>query len=210
MPTKIYDVSVPIHSGMHVYPGDPRFRARPVRSLADGDSFQLHKIALGNHTGTHVDAPLHFLKDGPTITDLPLEVMNGRARVIQVHNTEKIDVPELREILLVDDFRVLFKTKNSLLWNSRKHFSKDYAYLTPEAAQYLTENGIKLIGFDYLSVDRYGDTSYPVHKILLQNQVVLIESLNLSEVDEGEYELFCLPLPLSGMDAAPARVILRK
>jgi arylformamidase len=165
---------------------------------------------MGNHTGTHVDAPAHFLKEGSTVMDLPLEIMNGRARVIEIRRPEKIDVPDLQQVMLMDDFRILFKTKNSWIWNHRKHFTRDYVYLTVEAAKYLIDNGIKLIGFDYLSIDRFDDDTYPVHKILLGNGVILIESLNLSEVEEGEYEMSCLPLPLSGMDAAPARVILKK
>src|SRR5262249_24136227 len=147
---KIYDISVPIHPDMHVLPGDPKFKSRLHRSMQQGDHYDLHKISLGNHSGTHVDAPAHFLKDGATVTQLPLEVMYGRTRVIEIHNAEKIDVPELQQLVLVDDFRVIFKTRNSLLWANHQHFAKDYIYITAEAAKYLVENGIKLIGFDYL------------------------------------------------------------
>lgn len=206
---KIYDVSVEIKRDMHVFPGDPKFRSRQVKSV-ETDSYQLHKIMLGNHAGTHVDAPAHFLKDGMTIADLPLELMNGRARVVEIHNHEKIDLPELENLVLVDDFRVLFKTRNSLIWGTRKKFKKDYIYLTEDGAKYLTDNGIKLIGFDYLSIDQYGNASHPAHKTLLGNGVILVEGLNLSEVEEGNYELSCLPLRLAGLDAAPARVILKK
>ncbi len=207
---KIYDVSVHMHPGMQTYPGDPRFRAKLMKSLEKGDAFSLSKIMMSNHTGTHVDAPSHIIAGGPTITDLPLEVMNGRARVIHIGHREKIDVPELKQIVLMDDFRILFKTRNSLLWSNHKHFSKKYIYLTSDAARFLIDNGIKLIGFDYHSVEQFGENGYPVHKILLENRVVLIEGLNLAEVDPGEYDLSCLPLPLKGMDAAPARVILKQ
>lgn len=207
---KIYDISVDVAEGMHVFPGDPKFHCHSVKSLGTGDSYELHRITLGNHAGTHVDAPSHLLQEGAKVNDLSLEVMNGRVRVVEIHNPEKIDVPELLQLVLVDDFRLLFKTRNSHLWGTEKHFSKKYIYLTEDGAGYLTENGIKLVGIDYLSVDRYGDESYPAHKILLGNQIVIVEGLNLVEVEEGEYDMSCLPLRLPGLDAAPARVILRR
>jgi len=207
---KIYDISADVSAGMHRYPGDPRFRSKAWRSLEKGDPYALQKITLGNHTGTHVDAPAHFVKDGATITEIPLEVLNGRARVIEIRDKKTVDLPELQQVVLVDDFRVLFKTKNSLLWGSRKQFVRNHIYMTQTAAHFLSENGVKLVGFDYLSIDRYGDDTFPVHKTLLQNGIILLEGLNLAEVDEGEYDLVCLPLRLKGMDAAPARAILKK
>ncbi|HEY4491016.1 MAG TPA: cyclase family protein, partial [Acidobacteriota bacterium] len=148
--------------------------------------------------------------NGTTVDMIPLEILNGRARVIQIHDTEKIERHALEQLVSVDDFRILFKTKNSLLWNTHKHFAKNYVYLTPEGAQYLVEKGIKLVGIDYLSIERYGDTAFPTHKILLQGGIIVIEGLNLSEVEEGDYEMSCLPLALTGLEAAPARVILKK
>jgi arylformamidase len=205
---KIYDVSVPISASMPLFPGDPVFKSQIIKSLEAKDGYQLHEIVLGNHAGTHVDAPAHFLKDGTTVDELPLEVLNGRARVVEIHDPEKIDVRELKQLILVEDFRVLFKTRNSLLWNGP--FSEEYIYLTEKGAKYLTENGVKLVGIDYLSIDRYGDESYPAHKVLLKNDIILVEGLNLAEVEEGEYEMSCLPLRLKGFDASPARVILKK
>jgi arylformamidase len=208
MPGKIYDISVDVRKGMVVYPKDPRFRSRAV-SCIERDGVALQKIMMGNHTGTHVDAPAHFIPGGLTITDLSLELMNGRTRVVEIHSGEKIDVSELRQSVHTDDFRLLFKTKNSLLWNSRKKFKKDYVYMTPAAAEFLVESGIKLIGIDYLSIERFGDQSFAVHKLLLGNQIVLVEGLDLSQVEPGFYDMSCLPLRLAGLDAAPARVILR-
>jgi len=206
---KIYDISVDIEADMPVYPGDPKLHLETVQSFEKGDAYELHQITMSNHVGTHVDAPRHFIPDGSSITEIPLEVLNGRVRVVEIHNPEKIDVPELQELVVVDDFRVLFKTRNSLLWGSQKEFQKDFIYLTEEGAGYLAENGIKLVGIDYLSIDRFGDDEHPVHKILLGNDIVIIEGLNLAEVEEGEYELVCLPMKLTGMDAAPARVLLK-
>jgi arylformamidase len=207
---KIYDISVDIHPRMQVYPGDPRFRSKPVRSFEAGDSYGLFKIMMSNHIGTHVDAPSHFIPGGLTITDIPLEVLNGRARVVQIRHREKIDVPELKQLTFMNDVRVLFKTRNSHLWTNHKYFSKKYIHMTPDAARYLVEEGIKLIGFDYHSIELFGDQNYPVHRVLLGNQVVLVEGLDLTQIDEGQYDLSCLPLKLRGMDAAPARVILKK
>lgn len=205
---KIYDVSIPIDESMPVFPGDPVFRSKQLKSFKAKDRYQLHEISMGNHAGTHVDAPAHFIKGGNTIDKIPLEVLNGRARVVEIHHAAKIDVPELKRLILVEDFRILFKTRNSLLWN--EPFTTEYIYLTENAAKYLSENGIKLIGFDYLSIDRFGDESFPAHNALLKNDVVLVEGLNLAEVEEGEYEMSCLPLRIKGLDASPARVILRK
>jgi arylformamidase len=205
---KIYDVSVPLHYTMPVFPGDPAFKSQRIKSLEAADLYELHEITLGNHAGTHVDAPAHFLRRGKTVDEIPLEVLNGRARVVEIHDALKIDVPELERLILVEDFRVLFKTRNSLLWNGP--FTGDYIYFTEKAAKYLAENSVKLVGFDYLSVDRYEDKSFPVHKILLKNDTILVEGLNLAEVEEGEYEMSCLPLRLKGLDASPARVILKK
>lgn len=206
---KLYDVSVDIHDSMHAYPDDPRYESKQLKSLSNGDLFDLHVFCMSNHCGTHVDAPAHFIPGGATISELSLELMNGRCRVIQVRNGEKVDLPELKKLVLMDDFRVLLKTRNSHLWRNPE-FSKDYIYLTADAASYLVDNGVKLVGFDYLSVDRYGDDSFPVHQRLLENNIILVEGLNLSEVEEDEYEMSCLPLRLKDLDAAPARVILRK
>jgi arylformamidase len=206
---KIYDVSVDLYPRMQIYPGDPRFRSKLIHSVEKGDSFTLSKIMMSNHAGTHIDAPAHMIPGGQTITELSLEAMNGRVRVVHIRHREKIDVPDLKQLVLMDDFRILFKTRNSLLWSKHKNFSKKYIYLTAEAAQHLVDRGIKLVGFDYLSIDKPNDPDFPAHKILLRNQVILVECLNLSEVDDGEYEMSCLPLRLKGLDAAPARVMLR-
>ena len=206
---KIYDISVDIHPRMQVYPGDPRFRSKSIHSLENGHPYALSKVMMSNHIGTHVDAPSHLIPGGNSVTDLPLEVMNGRSRVVQIRHRERIDVEELKNLVFMDDCRILFKTRNSLLWTDHKYFSKKYIYLTADAARYLIDQGIKLIGFDYHSVEKFGDQDFPVHKMLLQNQIILVEGLNLADVDEGQYEMSCLPLKLKGMDAAPARVILK-
>jgi arylformamidase len=209
MAAKIYDISVDIQVGMPTYPGDAKFKSRKLKSV-ESDGYEIHRLSLGNHTGTHVDAPAHFIQDGATITELPLDILNGRVRVIEIQNKYQVGLTEVQNLKLDNDFRILFKTRNSSLWKTRKRFQKNYVYLTLDAAKYLAENDIKLIGFDYLSVEKFGDSEHPVHRYLLGNQVIILEGLNLSEVEEGEYEICCLPMKLTGLDAAPARVILRK
>lgn len=209
MTAKLYDISVDIQIGMPTYPGDAKFKSRKLKSV-EQDGYEIHRLSLGNHTGTHVDAPAHFIQAGATITELPLDILNGQARVVEIQNKEKIGLTEVQNLKLDNDFRILLKTRNSSLWKTKKRFQKNYVYLTLDAAKYLAENDIKLIGFDYLSLEKFGDSEHPVHRYLLGNQVIILEGLNLSEVEEGEYEMCCLPLKLAGMDGAPARVILRK
>lgn len=209
MAAKIYDISVDIQTGMPTYPGDAKFKSLKLKSV-DQDGYEIHRLTLGNHTGTHVDAPAHFIQDGATVTELPLDILNGRTRVVEIHDKEKVSLEELQNVKLDNDFRILIKTRNSSLWKSKKRFQKKYVYLTLDAAKYLADNDIKLIGFDYLSLEKFGDSEHPVHRYLLGNQVIILEGLNLSNIEEGEYEMFCLPLKLAGLDGAPARVILRK
>lgn len=209
MPAKIYDISVDIQMNMPTYPGDAKYKSRKLKSV-EQDGYEIHRLTLGNHTGTHVDAPAHFIQDGATVTELPLDILNGRTRVVEIHDKEKVGLEELQNLKLDNDYRILLKTRNSSLWKSKKRFQKNYVYLTLDAAKYLAENDIKLIGFDYLSLEKFGDSEHPVHRYLLGNHVIILEGLNLSNVEEGEYEMFCLPLKLTGLDGAPARVILRK
>jgi arylformamidase len=209
MAAKIYDISVNIQIGMPTYPGDAKFKSRKLKSV-EQDGYEIHRLSLGNHTGTHVDAPAHFIENGVTITELPLDILNGRARVVEIQNKKEVDLTEVQNLKLDNDFRILLKTRNSSLWKTRKRFQKNYVYLTLDAAKYLSQNDIKLVGFDYLSLEKFGDSEHPVHRYLLGNQVIILEGLNLSDVDEGEYEMCCLPMKLTGLDAAPTRVILRK
>jgi len=204
---RVYDVTVPLATGLPVYPGDPPFEIEPAAALGSAP-FRLSRLSLTTHTGTHVDAPAHFLEGGATIDQLPLEILVGKARVVEIVARERIDRSDLEAQDLRDDLRVLLKTRMSgqLL---RPGYQTDHLYLTKDAAQYLAQAGLKLVGFDYLSVDRHGSVDFPTHAALLGAGVVLIEGLDLSEVEPGEYDLTCLPLRVAGGDGAPARVILR-
>ena len=206
--TKIYDVTVPLSPEVPTYPGDPPFEIRPTQRVADGGAFNATRITLGTHLGTHVDAPAHFLAGGATVDELPLEILMGKARVVEVSARDRIDRADLEALDLRDDIRVLLKTRMSGQMN-RPLVQEDHVYLTVDAANYLAQAGIKLVGIDYLSVDRFGTADYPSHHALLEAGVVVLEGLDLSAVEPGEYEMTCLPLRIVGAEGAPARVILR-
>jgi len=190
---RIVDVSVPVRPGMIVYPGDPEVRLERVSSIEDGDGFNLSRLDLGVHSGTHVDAPLHFLADGAAVETLPLDVLVGPCVVVD--GLDAAAVPRGAE-------RVLFKTQNGRLWE-RDEFTEDFAELDGEAAQALVAAGVRLVGIDYLSI---GDEE--AHRILLGAGVIAVEGLDLREVEPGEYRLVCAPLKLEGAEGAPARVLL--
>ena len=206
----IYDVTVPIRAGMPIYEGDPSLNIEPWSALAKGDSANVSYLHLGAHTGTHVDAPAHFIEGASKIASLPLDVLIGPARVISVpDDATEIDPEFLRICDLKDVSRVLFHTRNSGFWN--EGFRKDFTHVLPEAAELLVERGIKLVGNDYLSVEKFHSGHHRTHLTLLRNGVVIVEGLNLTGVPAGDYELICLPLKIAdgAGDGAPARVVLR-
>jgi arylformamidase len=199
---RIHDVTIPLAAGMPAYPGDPHFVLAEVQ-VGEGLPYRLSRLELSTHTGTHVDAPAHFVEGGATVDRLPLEILLGKTRVVELPARERIERSDLR-----DDLRVLLRTRMSGLL-ARSAYDEDHVYLSGDAAVYLAQAGIKLVGFDYLSIDRFGSTEYPAHQALLGAGVVVVEGLDLSEVEPGEYEMACLPLRVAGADGAPARVVLR-
>lgn len=190
---RILDVSVPVRPGMIVYPGDPDVRLERVSSIAGGDGFNLSRLDLGVHSGTHVDAPLHFVEDGASVETLPLDVLVGPCVVVA--GLEVAAVPAGAE-------RVLFKTPNGRLWE-RDEFSEDFVALDGDAARALVSRGVRLVGIDYVSI---GDEE--AHRVLLGAGVVAVEGLDLRAVEPGAYRLVCAPLKLAGAEGAPARVLL--
>jgi arylformamidase len=210
---KIYDVSVPLSSATPTYPGDPAIEIKAWKDFAKGDSLNVSLAHLGLHSGTHVDAPAHFIEGGAKVDALSLQSLIGEAEVIEVaEHSEVIDEDFIAANCNRGSQRVLFKTRNSNFWNHPEEgFRIDYTYLDPAAASRLVESGIKLVGIDYLSVERFGTEKYETHHILLRNDVVILEGLDLREVTAGFYELICLPLKIAdgNGDGAPARTILR-
>ncbi|HEY0350010.1 MAG TPA: cyclase family protein [Pyrinomonadaceae bacterium] len=207
---KIYDITVPIRSAMPVYEGDPGVKIDPWSAFAKGDSSNVSILNFGAHTGTHVDAPAHFIEGARRIDALSLDVLIGRARVLRVpDDVSEIDPKFINRCDLGGIERMLFHTRNSTFWN--EGFRKDFTHLLPEAAQLLVDQGIKLVGIDYLSIEKFHSGHHRTHLTLLSNNVVIVEGLNLSEVPEGDYELICLPLKIAegAGDGAPARAVLR-
>ena len=204
---KIYDVTIPISPSMHVYEGDPPVSVEPMLQIAKGDNANVTFLKFGTHTGTHLDAPSHFIEGGMTVDQIPLNLLFGRARVVEI-SSAVITAEVLDEFDFTGDVRVLFKTRNSYLWNE-KSFAQEFVHLTKEAAKRLVENGIKLVGIDYLSVEKFNFETPDVHRTLLGNGTIIIEGLDLREVEPGDYEMICLPMKVEGGDGAPARVVLR-
>ncbi len=204
----IYDVSVPIRPRMPVYPGDPAPRLSQAMSLARGHIANVGLFAGSLHTGTHVDAPYHFIADGAAVDALPVEAMIGPATLVALETAQHITVADLTSALGERrPSRLLLKTRNSSLWGEDA-FRPDYVALTLGAAEWLVAQGTRLVGIDYVSIEPYPSQEFEVHHVLLGAGVVVIEALDLREVPPGDYTLTCLPLRVVGADAAPARVIL--
>jgi arylformamidase len=210
---RIYDVSVPISELTPTYPGDPGIELKAWASIKRGDAANVTLLHFGAHTGTHVDAPAHFIEGASRVGMMPLEVLVGRAVVVEIPGEVRaIEASHLRASDLRGATRVLFKTRNSQFWADTAHgFHTDYTYIAPDAARLLVESGVRLVGIDYLSVEAFKPERYETHQVLLSSGVVIIEGLDLREVAAGMYELICLPLKITGGegDGAPARAILR-
>lgn len=207
---RLIDVSVLLTAGIATYPGNPPFELQPVKRIAEGGSSNVSRLVMGTHTGTHVDAPRHFFDVRAGVDLLPLDLLIGRTRVIDMPHRGGITEAHLSAAGLREDVRVLLRTPNSRLWNGSDGFEQDYTYLTESGARYLVDQGVKVVGVDYLSVEQFKKPGAPAHHALLGNGVLIIEGLNLSDAEPGVYEMYCLPLRVAGADGAPARVVLRR
>ena len=210
---QIHDVSVSIGSATPTYPGDPVISFEQWAAIQKGDPANVTMLHFGAHTGTHVDAPAHFIAGAPGVKSMQLDLLIGQARVVVLpNNVMAITASHVNDLNLKSATRVLFKTRNSAFWGNTEHgFRSDYTYIEPDAARSLVKMGIRLVGIDYLSVEKFGSRQFETHTILLERGVVIVEGLDLRAVKEGDYELICLPLKLAdGLgDGAPARAILR-
>ena len=204
----LIDISLPIREGMIVYEGDPDISVRPALSLERGDPANVSTLRLGSHTGTHMDAPLHFIDGATGIDALALDTLIGPALVAETDAERLIEPAHLARLPLERHTRVIFKTRNSSLWD-RTSFVRDYVALSLDAAKLLIERGVKLIGIDYLSIEGFDSPGHPVHKLLLGAGMVILEGLDLRRVTPGPYELYCLPLRIAGGDGSPCRAVLR-
>jgi len=207
---RIWDVSVPVRHGGVVYPGNPPISITAIQSIAAGNTANVSRIDLGSHTATHVDAPLHFMDGGAGVDELPLDVLIGPARLIRFSDDVlAVGEAELRRHDLGGVTRLLIKTRNSAwLASGSAEFHSDFTHVTPDGAEYLVSLGVRLVGVDYLSVEQFRSPHHKTHKTLLSNGVVIVEGLVLSEPPAGDYELYCLPMLLAGLDGAPARAVI--
>jgi arylformamidase len=203
-----FDISVPIAPGTVVYEGDPAVSLEQIQSLANGGVCNLSQLSFGVHTGTHIDAPLHFIEGGAGVEETPLDALIGPATVVDAAAVVgNIDAAALATLAIPADVeRLLFKTTNSRLWEMGR-FSPEFIGLTADAAEALVAHGVRLVGIDYLSIAPPDDPA-PTHLALLEAGVVILEGLDLREVPPGPYTLVCLPLLIAGADGAPARAIL--
>jgi arylformamidase len=212
VPPGWYDISVPLKQGMNYFPTDPappkiyRYHDRAL-----GARVTMSMLEIISHTGTHIDSPLHFIPDGSTISDMPLDVTIGPCRVIEIKDREKIKVPELETHNIKKGERVLFKTRNSPIVYTSEKFVEDYVYLDGEAADYLVMKGIILFGLDNITIGHFKETDNlnKTHRTLLAAGIYILEDCALDGVPPGEYELLCLPLLMWNGDAGPSRAILR-
>jgi len=200
------DISVRLQEGMPTWPGSAGFRISRTQSTTDGDEANVSKIEMDVHCGTHVEGPLHFIDGGAALDTLPLAFFVGRAHVTHLPNAEAIGPDELSSVP-PGVKRLLLRTRNSDAWSQQTAFSRDYVALTAAGAEWIANHGIRLIGVDYLSVQRWGDDP-ETHRILMRAGVAILEGINLSAVAPGEYHLTCLPLALADAEASPVRAIL--
>jgi arylformamidase len=207
---RIYDISVPLRTGGLVYPNNPPISITAVQSIAAGATANVSRIDLGSHTGTHVDAPKHFIDSGTGVDAMPLDVLMGPARLIAFgDDVMAVGEKELRAHDLSGVTRLLIRTRNSAwLASGSTEFHPDFTHVAPDGAEYLVRLGVRLVGVDYLSVEQFHSPHHRTHKTLLENSVVIVEGMVLSEPPPGDYELYCLPTLLAGLDGAPARAVL--
>ena len=209
MPSPWIDVSVPLKTGMVHWPGDPAAFIEPVRHLDRGDSSTVSSLQMGVHTGTHMDAPAHFVRGGATIDALPLDAVVGRARVIDIRARGAIRPAHLLGHRIRAGERLLFKTRNSTRCWGTDEFVTDFVHIGADAARWRVARRVRVVGVDYLSVGGYKTDGRETHLALLGAGIWVIEGLNLRGVRPGPVDLICLPLQLIGAEGAPARALVR-
>jgi arylformamidase len=201
---KIIDISLPINNKTLVHPSEDFLNIEPNRTF-EKDGVRTSKITIGSHTGTHIDAPNHFLKNGKGADQADLKKCMGDCQVVKIAESVKL-IEKEHVVDKITSKRVIFKTKNSKLLN--KPYTKDITSLGVSATKYLIKRGIVLVGIDYTGIEASGTPGHPVHTNLLEKEIVIVEGLNLVDVNPGDYELIALPLKLKDRDGSPARVVL--
>lgn len=205
----IHDISLPLSNDLPSWPGDPRPRIKRIHNISEGDDSNVTHLSMTAHTGTHIDAPDHFLDSGETLDQIPLGLFIGPVQVVELPSGRDITAEMIQEAdIPAHTKRVLFKTRNSQLWEQGvKEFQKDFIALDEKAAEYLVSRDLEVVGVDYLSVAPFRAPK-ATHQILLEGKVLIIEGLDLSGIEPGQYTLYCLPLNIPEAEGAPARVLL--
>ncbi len=210
--TQIWDITVPFRTDLPLWPGDPAPSVTLMKCQAEGYRCNVTRLDTGVHFGTHLDAPVHFIEGGKGVDRLDLDVLVGPCTVAEIPEVMEITPAHLEALHLpAGTTRLLIKTRNSDLWDNPGHlFFKDYAALTADAAQWVVDRGIRLIGIDYLSIQLFADAVSTTHLVLLGAEVIIVEGLDLRRVEPGAYKLTCLPMKLADADGAPVRAILSR
>lgn len=206
------DISFPLNDAIAIYPNNPSYSINRVSTITDDKGSNVSEVKLGTHTGTHIDAPLHFVENGMSVDEIPLERINGRAKVVTITDQMEISINELKKREIEKDDIIIFKTSNSDVYRGEV-ILQNYVTLNYEAAEYLVDRGVSAVGIDYLTIERPRELraeGKSIHKILLDKSIFIIEGLDLRMVQEEIYELFCFPLKLMYADGCPVRVVLSK
>ena len=208
---ELFDISLTISEELPTWPGDPKIKLTQISAIAEGETSNVTHFSGTVHIGTHIDAPDHFLDNGKTVDEIPLDLLVGPVHVVEIPSMGHITKDDITKAGFPKGLkRILFKTRNSTWWETNENiFQEDFIGLAPDGAEFLVESGIKVVGVDYLSVAPFQDPA-PTHKILLGKDILIIEGLNLSKIDPGEYTLLCLPLKIKDSDGSPARVLLMR
>jgi arylformamidase len=205
---RVIDITVPLRERMPTYDSEPGPTLEFTRHLSEGASSTVSVLSLGSHTGTHVDAPAHFVEGRETIDAIPADVLVGEAFVVEHAGDGHVTAADLEGLGVPDDCeRLLVKTGNGALWEDDA-FHSDFIALAPDAAEWLLSRGVRLVGIDYLSIEQYHASPHAVHGGLLGAGVVVLEGVDLREVEPGPYLLVCAPLKVVGAEGAPARAFL--
>ena len=202
----LIDISQPLKRGVPVWPGDTEFSFDLAWRKEESGSVNVGRITMSTHTGTHIDAPFHFEDDGIKVIELDPAVYVGHARVIDLLGVESIGAEDLEGQIPGGVARLLIRTGS---WRDRNGFPESITYLRPDAAPFLADRGVRLLGVDVPSVDSLDSKDLPAHHALHANGVHILEGLVLDEVEPGDYELISLPLPLQESDGSPVRAVLR-
>jgi arylformamidase len=209
--SRIYDITVAVSERTPIYKGDPGVEVKSFKAIAAGSTANVSEISFGVHTGTHIDAPNHFIDGAKRVHELDPQKLVGPCRVVAVPaDVVAIEPEDVGDITGTE--RVLFKTRNSQFWATPEDgFRTDFSYLVPETAKLLVDKGVVLVGIDYLSIEKSGSPGHPVHVTLLEKEVIILEGLDLRNIEPGDYELICLPFKYEGAtgDGSPARTFLR-